>query len=110
MGGKLSSVGGRSVASKRSHVQLSTAIARLGTQSRKKMAKKSNKNEPGIKKVSIPIKEFPKIKNIANWSKVKNTVKKFYKLCQGDRVILLFENSRLISSNAQFFDITESAF
>ena len=44
------------------------------------------------------------------WSKVKDTVKKFYKLCQSDRIILLFENSRLISSNAQFFDITESAF
>jgi hypothetical protein len=53
LGGKLSSVGGRSVASKRSHVQLSTAIAHLGTQSRKKMVKKSNKNKPGIKKVSI---------------------------------------------------------
>ncbi len=40
------------------------------------------------------------------WSKVKDTVRKFYNSCRDDRVILLFENSRLISSNAQFFDIT----
>lgn len=43
------------------------------------------------------------------WSKVKDTVKKFYKSCQNDRVILLFDNLRLISSNAQFFDIAKLA-
>ncbi len=40
------------------------------------------------------------------WSKVQDTVKKFYDSCRDDRVIWLFENSRLISSNARFFDIT----
>jgi hypothetical protein len=44
------------------------------------------------------------------WSKVKDTVKKFYNSCQDNRVILLFENSRLISSNAQFFDIAKPLF